>query len=261
MTTDDMNRVETERGTVALCRLAACPPDLCDEIHRVCLEAPNYFLSVEGQLPDQESIKLWFSEEELPFGCTSEHHNVFSIGLGDALIGVAHILAGCRDPEQATIGLLLLSEQHQGQGLGRAVFRHTGSAHARMGHEIVPHRRRRQQRERARLLALHGLRRDRRDGGDGGIPRQDHRHGKAARLTAAIPPPVEVPVRPSSPLRATRTGHRTAGGGNDRRPAEHSSAGRCLTSSFAAVSCAGVPCHDTPHCVGTARRGRANHRC
>jgi GNAT superfamily N-acetyltransferase len=123
MTTDDMNRVETDHGTVALCRLTACPPDLCDEIHRVCLEAPNYFLSVEGQLPDQESIKLWFSEEELPFGCTSEHHNVFSVGLGDALIGVAHILAGCRDPEQATIGLLLLSEQHQGQGLGRAVFR------------------------------------------------------------------------------------------------------------------------------------------
>jgi len=123
MTTDDMNRVETDLGTVTLCRLTVCPPDLCDEIHRVCLDAPNYFLSVEGQLPDAESIKQWFSEEVLPFGCTSEQHNVFSIALDDELIGVAHILAGCRDPEQATIGLLLLSERHQGQGLGRAVLR------------------------------------------------------------------------------------------------------------------------------------------
>jgi ribosomal protein S18 acetylase RimI-like enzyme len=122
MSEDEINRAQTEHGCVALCRLAACPPDLCDEIHRVCLEAPHYFLSVEGQLPDAESIKLWFVEEELPLGCTSEHHHVFSIGLDAAVIGVAHVLAGCRDPEQATIGLLLLSEHYQGMGLGRAVF-------------------------------------------------------------------------------------------------------------------------------------------
>jgi GNAT superfamily N-acetyltransferase len=122
MSDDDINRAQTEHGSVSLCRLTACPPDLCDEIHRVCLEAPNYFLSVEGQLPDPESIKLWFVEEELPLGCTSEHHHVFSIGLDTTVIGVAHVLAGCRDPEQATIGLLLLSEHYQGIGLGRTVF-------------------------------------------------------------------------------------------------------------------------------------------
>jgi GNAT superfamily N-acetyltransferase len=88
----------------------------------VCLEAPHYFMSVEGKLPDEESIQEWFSEDELPLGCTSEHQFVFSIMLNDELIGVVHILAACRDPEQATIGLLLLSELHQGQGLGRAVF-------------------------------------------------------------------------------------------------------------------------------------------
>lgn len=122
MSDEEINRVQTEHGCVTLCRLATCPPDLCDEIHRVCLEAPGYFLSVEGQLPDAESIKLWFVEEELPLGCTSEHHHVFSIGLDTAVIGVAHLLAGCRDPEQATIGLLLLSEQYQGMGIGRVVF-------------------------------------------------------------------------------------------------------------------------------------------
>lgn len=119
---DDIKRTETGHGSLTLCRLSTCPPDLCDEIHRICLEAPNYFLAVEGGLPDAESIKLWFVEEELPLGCTSEHHYVFSVGLDDALIGVAHILAGCRDAEQATIGLLLLSEQYQGIGLGRVVF-------------------------------------------------------------------------------------------------------------------------------------------
>lgn len=115
-------RAETEHGALLLCRLTVCPPDLCAEIHRVCLEAPHYFMSVEGKLPDEESIQEWFSEDELPLGCTSEHQFVFSILLNDELVGVVHILAACRDPEQATIGLLLLSELHQGQGLGRAVF-------------------------------------------------------------------------------------------------------------------------------------------
>lgn len=122
MSENDINRAQTQHGCVSLCRLTECPPDLCAEIHRVCSEAPNYFLSVEGQLPDQDSIESWFDEEELPLGCTTEHHYVFSIGLDTAVIGVAHILAGCRDPEQATIGLLLLSEQYQGMGLGRVVF-------------------------------------------------------------------------------------------------------------------------------------------
>ncbi|MGB0126549.1 MAG: GNAT family N-acetyltransferase [Rhodocyclaceae bacterium] len=119
---DDAMYTETERGTVRLCRLTECPPDLCSEIHRVCLEAPNYFLSVEGALPDQDGIRMWFSEDELPWGCTAEHHFVYSITLDSGLIGVAHVLAACRDPAQATIGLLLLSERHQGQGLGQIVF-------------------------------------------------------------------------------------------------------------------------------------------
>jgi GNAT superfamily N-acetyltransferase len=119
---DDTMCAESPHGTVRLCRLTECPPELCTEIHRVCLEAPNYFLAVEGALPDQDGIRLWFSEDELPWGCTSEHHFVYSITLDSGLIGVAHVLAACRDPEQATIGLLLLSEQHQGQGLGQIVF-------------------------------------------------------------------------------------------------------------------------------------------
>lgn len=113
---------QTPQGTLALKRWTECPPDLCARIHRVCLESPHYFLSTEGRLPDPDSIRLWFSEEELPWGCTSEHHFVYGIHLDDELIGIAHVLAGCRDPEQATIGLLLLSEKHQGQGLGRAIY-------------------------------------------------------------------------------------------------------------------------------------------
>lgn len=113
---------ETSHGTVRLCRLTECPPDLCAEIHRVCLEAPNYFLSSHGALPDENGIRQWFSEDELPWGCTADHHFVYSITLESGLIGIAHVLAACRDPQQATIGLLLLSERHQGQGLGQAVF-------------------------------------------------------------------------------------------------------------------------------------------
>jgi GNAT superfamily N-acetyltransferase len=122
MTQEDTLRTQTGEGCVSLCRLTACPADLCDEIHRVCLEAPGYFLSVEGQLPTPESIQEWFNEEELPLGCTTEHHFVYGIALDARMVGVAHVLAACRDPEQATIGLLLLSEQQQGKGIGRTVF-------------------------------------------------------------------------------------------------------------------------------------------
>lgn len=115
-------RAESPLGAVQLCRVTKCPPDLCKEIHRVCLEAPHYFLSTEGKLPDAKSIKAWFSEDELPLGCTTAHHFVFSISLDADIIGVVHVLAACRDPEQATVGLLLLSELHQGHGLGRVVF-------------------------------------------------------------------------------------------------------------------------------------------
>ena len=123
MSTDDEILTEkTDHGMLALRRWTVCPPTLCEDIHRVCLEAPHYFLSVEGRLPDPESIKQWFSEEELPIGCSADQHHVCGIELDGELIGVAHVLGGCRDPEQATIGLLLLSEKHQGQGLGRAVY-------------------------------------------------------------------------------------------------------------------------------------------
>lgn len=122
MTQEDTLRTPTGEGCVSLCRLTACPADLCEEIHRVCLEAPSYFLSVEGQLPTPESIQEWFNEEELPLGCTTEHHFVYGIALDAQMVGVAHVLAACRDPEQATIGLLLLSEKQQGKGIGRTVF-------------------------------------------------------------------------------------------------------------------------------------------
>jgi hypothetical protein len=39
MAQEDTLRTPTAEGCVSLCRLVACPPDLCDEIHRVCLEA------------------------------------------------------------------------------------------------------------------------------------------------------------------------------------------------------------------------------
>ena len=114
--------VETRSGQLVLRRWSVCTAELCAELHRVCHEAPGYFLTVEGQLPDLQSIERWFAEDALPLFCTLDQSHFFCITLDGALIGFAHVLAGCRDPDQAMISLLLLSERYQRRGLGRAAY-------------------------------------------------------------------------------------------------------------------------------------------
>jgi len=73
-------------------------------------------------MPDAAAVERWFSEDELPLFCLPEQSHFFGAWLDGKLVGFVHILAGYRDPEQATISLQLISERYQRQGLGRVLF-------------------------------------------------------------------------------------------------------------------------------------------
>jgi GNAT superfamily N-acetyltransferase len=119
---DEILSAQTLSGVMTMRRVTECSPELCQEIHRVCMEAPGYFMCVEGTMPDAAAVGRWFSEEELPLFCLPEQSHFFGAWLDGKLVGFVHILAGYRDPEQATISLQLISERYQRQGLGRVLF-------------------------------------------------------------------------------------------------------------------------------------------
>jgi GNAT superfamily N-acetyltransferase len=119
---DEPLSAPTRGGVMTMRRIVDCSPELAREIHRVCMEAPGYFLCVEGAMPEASTVERWFSEDELPLFCLPEQSHFFGAWIDGRLVGFVHILAGYRDPEQATISLQLISERYQRQGLGRVLF-------------------------------------------------------------------------------------------------------------------------------------------
>jgi len=104
-------------------RIAAPRPTEFDELFGVCQQAPNYWMLTEGKrLPRREAIEAWFDGSELPAGRSLGDQFIYGLRAEGELIGVAMILRGWRYPEQATIGLLLLSERWQGRGYGREAY-------------------------------------------------------------------------------------------------------------------------------------------
>lgn len=93
------------------------------ELYAVCSQAPNYWQLTEGKLlPGKAAIAGWFDGSELPVGRKPDDQQIYGVRLGAELIGMVMALRGWRYPEQALIGLLLLSERWQGKGLGRSVY-------------------------------------------------------------------------------------------------------------------------------------------
>lgn len=119
---DAILSARTPSGLMSVRRITDCSPELCRDIHRVCMEAPGYFLCVEGAMPDLSTVERWFSEDELPLFCLPEQSHFLGVWLDGKLVGFVHFLAGYRDPEQAVITLQLVSERYQRKGLGRVLF-------------------------------------------------------------------------------------------------------------------------------------------
>jgi len=89
-----------------------------ETLQHVLEAAPGYFAAVTGRPPAKDEAHSELTS--LPPGRSRDDKFVWGLYRGDDMIGCADVLRGYPDRPRAVIGLLLLTEQWQGQGLGRA---------------------------------------------------------------------------------------------------------------------------------------------
>ena len=80
--------------------------------------APAYFQRVTGLPPGQAEAQSTFTA--LPPGKTYDDKFVWGLYSAEAMIGCADVVRGYPIPAKTVIGLLLLAEEWQRRGLGRA---------------------------------------------------------------------------------------------------------------------------------------------
>lgn len=107
-------------GPVALRPMDAPDPAQAAALEAVILGAPGFTRICEGRLPDPGDVRELL--EDLPPGGLPEQKHVFGIYLGEQLVGCVDAIQGWPEPDVCFIGLLLLDEAHQHQGLGRRSF-------------------------------------------------------------------------------------------------------------------------------------------
>jgi RimJ/RimL family protein N-acetyltransferase len=95
-------------------------PDEMAELQTVFEAAPQYFELTTGLPPGAaEAQSLYIS---LPDGFDYDHKFDWGIRTGADLVGCIDVLRGWPVEDTAHIGLMLISEDHTGQGIGRAAF-------------------------------------------------------------------------------------------------------------------------------------------
>jgi len=80
--------------------------------------APRYFRAVTGSPPASAEAQSTFTA--LPPGRSYDDKRVYGLYAGAAMIGAADVVRGWNAPHKAIIGLLLLAEDWQRRGIGRA---------------------------------------------------------------------------------------------------------------------------------------------
>ncbi len=86
------------------------------ELQRVLEGAPDYARRVTGLPPGPDDARS--TRSMLPPGKGDEDKFVYGVFLGGAMVGCADVVRGWPDAGTAMIGLLLVDEAHQGQGIG-----------------------------------------------------------------------------------------------------------------------------------------------
>ena len=87
------------------------------ELQRVLDEAPTYAQRITGVPPGKADAQSTYSA--LPEGKSYEDKFVFGIFRGIDMVGCADLIRGYPRPATAMLGLLLVSERYQHQGIGR----------------------------------------------------------------------------------------------------------------------------------------------
>ena len=86
----------------------------------VVLAAPRYSLCVRGRLPHASDVDELL--HELPPAYLLAQKHTFGIYDAGVMIGCADVLKGWKHERQCMLGLLLLAEAVQGQGVGRRAY-------------------------------------------------------------------------------------------------------------------------------------------
>jgi diamine N-acetyltransferase len=100
-------------------------------VQEILEAAPRYTQNTEGveSIPTDgvDSLKA------LPPGCTLEQKLFMVAYRDDQAIGVIDLIRGFPDSETAFLGLLLLRETHQNQGLGKSIYEATEKVAINLG--------------------------------------------------------------------------------------------------------------------------------
>lgn len=91
-----------------------------EELQQVLLASPGYSLRTSGQLPTKSAADEMLAA--LPPNFSLENKYVFLLKTENETIGCVDILRGFPERGTAMLGLLLLREEVQGRGLGKASF-------------------------------------------------------------------------------------------------------------------------------------------
>lgn len=90
------------------------------EVRRVLAESLNYYINTSGGFPSSEDGKELFAA--IAPGKEFQDKFVFGIYLNNYMIGCIDLCRGFPNESTVTLGLLLLSENHQRKGLGTKVY-------------------------------------------------------------------------------------------------------------------------------------------
>lgn len=104
-------------GLLRLSPITGAPGEMA-ALQAVLEAAPRYFETITGLPPGAAEAQSTVTA--LPEGKGYDDKFVWALYEDDAMLGCADVIRGWNTREKAIIGLLLLAEQWQGRGLGRA---------------------------------------------------------------------------------------------------------------------------------------------
>lgn len=89
-----------------------------DDVFAVLKDAPQFHLLTTGAPATSKEALAVF--DDLPPGKRPDSKRVYGVIEDGALVGVVEVIVGWPTPTTAMIGLLVIAEQAQGRGIGRA---------------------------------------------------------------------------------------------------------------------------------------------
>ena len=97
-----------------------CTPFAIANVQRVFDATPGYFVQVTGQpAASTKADVLWSS---LPVGKRPDDKFVYGIFDDEQMVGCADVIRAFPDSATAFIGLFLIAETHQREGIGRSAY-------------------------------------------------------------------------------------------------------------------------------------------